>query len=210
MNVAHPDPQTGVSLKDTPGFSLIEFLIASTILLVISLPLFRTLNEIRQTAVNQAEAHRVLDNTRVAMETVRRLVQVAGNDPNRIGFDPVTIASPTEIRIRSDRTGSGAPGEPDKGDPDGDIGDSGENLAIRYNNAKERLEMIHGGGAVRIIADTISSFSVQGFDADGDSAAAGARICTIVVTISGTGRPKPFGTGKQFGIKLTGTIRIQP
>ena len=39
-----------------------------------------------------------------------------------------------EIQIRSDLTGSAARVNPDKGDPDGDIGDSGESVAIRYNN----------------------------------------------------------------------------
>lgn len=201
-------PSAGLSPGDAAGFSLTEFIIAAAILLVISLPLFQALNEIQKTAVNQADAQEVLDNTRSALETVRRLVLQAGNDPCGNGFEPISIVSPTEIRIRSDRTGSEAPGRPDKGDPDGDTGDSGENIAIRYNNMKQRLELIHGSGPAQIIAGNISDFRMEYFDSDGKSTDIGGRVRKIVVTISGMGSRKSYGAGKRFGIMLQGTIRI--
>lgn len=197
-----------VSRNSESGFSLLEFLISAALLLVISIPLFGALNEIQGTAAYQNEIHAVLDNTRIALQEVERRIRQAGNDPHRIGFDGIDIISSTEVRVRTDLTGSAGYSDSDKGDPDGDINDSGENLVIRYNTDRRRLEMISRNGPPQIIADNISGFSMRYFDADGNETGIGNRVRKISVTISASSPCKDPRTGERFGVQRTGTFRI--
>jgi len=190
------------------GFSLMEFIVSTAILFVLSISIFSALNEIQYTTGHQAEIQAVLDNTRIALQVVERCIRQAGNDPHRNGFDAISIVSSTEVRIRSDITGSAGPRNPNKGDPDGDIKDSGENLTIRYNKKKQRLEMISRNGPAQIIADNISGFSLQYFDEDGNTTGTGNNVRKITLTISGSALEKDIQTEKQFGIQLESAIRI--
>ena len=111
--------------KDESGFSLAEFLIASVILLIIAASVFGMMAETQRASSYQSEIQSVLQNTRIAMSIVERYIRQAANDPIRLPGDPsfaeigfaqetmgVTVVSATEIRLRTDITGSGdlAPG----------------------------------------------------------------------------------------------------
>jgi type II secretory pathway pseudopilin PulG len=203
------ESRTGESaIKNESGFSLMEFIVSAGILLVLSIIIFSTLNKIQSTAAQQADTQAVLDNTRIALQVVERRIRQAGNDPLRNGFDAVSAVSSTEVRIRSDITGSAGPGNPNKGDPDGDINDSGEDLAIRYNSTKRRIEMISSNGPAQIIADNIVGFSLQYFDAEGNEIHTGRDVRKIKVTISGAAAHKDMQTGELFGIQIESTTRI--
>ena len=190
------------------GFTLLEFIVSTVILLVISMVLFGAVNEIQHTAGFHVEMQAVLDNTRMALQTLERRIRQAGNDPYRKGFEAVSIINPTEVRFRSDITGSAGPGNPDKGDPDGDTNDSGENLTIRYNEGRQRIELISGNGPAQIIADNISGLSLEYLDADGNPTGTGGDVRKIIVTISGTAPRSDPATGRRFGVQLSSTIRI--
>jgi prepilin-type N-terminal cleavage/methylation domain-containing protein len=191
---------------DESGFSLAEMLMASAILLVISVAVFGALDRIQQTARHQAEVQAVLDNVRNALQIMERCIRQAGNDPYQRDFEAISIVSSTEVRIRSDITGSAGSGN--KGDPDGDINDSGENLLIRYNEREKRLEIASRGGPAQIIAENISGLSLQYFDRDGNPTATGARVSKIIITLSGSSTYKDPRTGERFGMQLESTIRI--
>jgi len=191
--------------NDQAGFTLTEFLIASLILLIVASAVFKLLSEIQRSASYQAEVQSVLNNTRIAMQTVERYVRQAGNDPLESGLSGITIVSASEVQIRSDRTGSSGS---DKGDPDGDIEDSGENITIRHNKESRSLEVVPNGGPAQIVANYISDLSMEYYNAKGDQAASGDEVCTISVTISGSAtRPDP-DTRQFFGVKLSQKIRI--
>jgi len=191
---------------DESGFSLTEMLMSSVILLVISLAVFGALNGIQQTARCQAEIHRVLDNARNALQTTERYIRQAGNDPLRTGLEAISIVSPTEVRIRSDITGSR---RRSKGDPDGDTDDSRENILLRFNSREKRLEMVSRNGPAQIIAENISDFSLQYFDEDGNPTGTGSMVRKITISISGTSIYTDPRTGKPFGVKLESTVRIR-
>jgi type II secretory pathway pseudopilin PulG len=195
---------------DVSGFTLVEFLIASTVLLIIAIPLFGALNEIQKTAARQADMQQIMNNIRMAMQTVTRCIRQSGNDPYQAGFDAISILGPTEVRIRSDMTGSEAPGKPDRGDPDGDILDSLEDIRIRYNNLKSRIEMVSSKGSVQILADNISGFSLRYLDDTGIPTMDDSRVRTVRIQIRGTGGIKTLPVSKQFGIQWIETIRILP
>jgi hypothetical protein len=212
MNDTYCLPDALQSGSDNPenesGFSLVEFIVSAAILLAISITIFEVLNDIQRTAGYQADVQAVLDNTRIAIQTVERCIRQAGNDPYRKGFDAISIIGPAEVGIRSDLTGSAGPGNPNKGDPDGDTNDSGENLAIRYNDRQQRLELIPMHGPAQIIAENISGLSLKYFDADGNATGIGRNVRKITVTASGSGRLKDPWTGRQFEVQLDSVIRI--
>ncbi|MEJ2111618.1 MAG: prepilin-type N-terminal cleavage/methylation domain-containing protein [Acidobacteriota bacterium] len=206
----NPIPKQPEQTSGTNGFTLVEFLIASTLLLIISIPLFSALNEIEQSARQQAEIGEILDNLRIALQEITRRIRQAGNDPHGTGFEAVSIIGPAEIRIRSDLTGSMGPGKPNKGDPDGDTNDSREDQIIRYNNSKKRIETVSAKGSVQIVADKIAGLSFEYLDDGGQQTADGSRVRSIRVKIYGEEEGRAFKKGRRFGIQLTGHVRIFP
>jgi len=196
------------SSENASGFTLVEFLIAASITISISLVLFGTLNGIERTAASHADSREVGDNMRIGLQTITRCIRQAGNDPYRTGFDAVSIIGPSEVRIRSDLTGSEAPGRPDRGDPDGDLNDSGENILIRYNSVKRRIEIVSGKSAVLIIADKISDFNLEFFDIEGNPVTSGSDTRKIRVNIAGTGSSVESPGRKPYGIQLSRTVGI--
>lgn len=190
------------------GFGLTEFLMSTLVLLVFASMLFGLLVEIQRKASYQAEMQSVLNNTRLAMQTVGRYLRQAGNDPMGIGVSGITIISPTELRVESDITGSVGPSSPDNGDPDGDTLDSGERITIRYNSASRSLETVTGNGAVQIIAGSISDMLFRCFDSAGNPATPGGNIRRVNVTISGASLLQDPATRRRFGVQLQSNFEI--
>ena len=190
------------------GFTLVELMVTALIVLVIGSAVFTLLSEVQNSAQYRAEVQLVLNNARIALQTAERHIREAGNDPFDCGLAGVEIVSTSEVRIRSDRTGSSGTRNPNKGDPDGDIDDSGENITIRHNRAKRSLEIIHDGGPAQIVASNISGFSMRYFNAEGHATTSGHEVHTIALTVAGSAsRPHPR-TGRVFGVELTTSIRV--
>ncbi|HTY63012.1 MAG TPA: hypothetical protein VMG30_12255 [Acidobacteriota bacterium] len=196
------------ALAEESGFTFTEFLITACILLGISAALFSTMKEIQHAGSYQAEVQSVLNNTRIAMETAERYIRQAGNDPLGTGISGITIVSAEEMQIRSDITGSGGPANPDKGDPDGDTGDSGESITIRFNRGSRSLEIVPEGGAAQLVAGFISGLSFRYYDAAGNTTASSSEVRRIGITISGTSQQPDPRTGKVFGIQINGEIQL--
>jgi type II secretory pathway component PulJ len=190
------------------GFTMTEFLTAALILMVISASIFRSLSDTQSSAAYQSEVHSVLDNTRLAMQLVERQIRQAGNDPFHTGVSGITIISGSQLRIRSDLTGSSGAGNPDKGDPDGDISDSNEDVTIRYNEAARTLELVPAGGPAQAVAGCISALTFQYFDANGNVTNVGSEVRRVRVSISGSSlQPNPL-TRELFGVQITSDIEI--
>ncbi len=204
----HKPPRFSTGPAAERGFGLAEFLIASLMLLVISAALFSLLAECQGAAGYQTEVQAVIDNTRLAMDMVDRYLCQAGNDPRHIGIVGITIVSPTEVRVISDLTGSLGPGYPDKGDPDGDVLDSGEDVTIRYNAAERSIEIVPAGGSAQAVAGYISAFSMQFYDAIDAPTTKGNDVRKVSVTISGASTVPDPKTRRPFGITLTSEVQV--
>jgi len=189
------------------GFTLIEFLICALTLLLVASAAFSVLSEIQRTASNQAEMQSVLNNTHVAMQAVERYIRQAGNDPFARGLPAVTIVNATEVRLCSDLTGS-AVANPDKGDPDGDADDSGENVAIRFNSRTRSIEVVPDGGSPQIIAGNISDLTFQYYDLEGAETASSGKVRRIGVAITGSSPLPNPQTGHPFGVTLRSEVLI--
>jgi Tfp pilus assembly protein PilV len=188
------------------GFSLVEFMLSSLILMVVAGSVFSLLGRTERTASYQSEIQNVLGNTRLGMETLQKVITQAGNDPLGAGFQGVTIVSATEVNIRADLTGSMA-GNPDKGDPDGDTVDAWENVTIRYNAGNSTIELVSGGVAQPLVGN-ISAFSLQYFDQTGAATGAGADVRRINVTMTCTSPVPDPQTGKVFSVRLSSDVHL--
>jgi hypothetical protein len=193
-------------IKQT-GFTLVEFLICTMGFLIVSSAAFAILSDIQRTASYQSESYSVLYSTQIAMQTVERYIRQAGNDPLAKSFPGITIINPTEVQIQSDLTGSDR-SNPDKGDPDGDTEDSGENVIIRFNKLSRSLEIVPNGGPPQIITGNISDIQFQYYDKDGAPTMASSDVRKIAVRISGASSIPNPQTRQFFGVTLRSEIRI--
>jgi len=211
MHTLHASCQTRESPfpdKNPSGFSLVEFLLASLITLVLACAAFELLSGVTRSALWQADTQEVLDNVRGAMDAAVRHVRHAANDPIGTGFEGITIVSPTEVRLRSDFTGSEGAAEPDKGDADGDTDDAAEDVRIRYNPGDRSVEVIPQGGSPQVVAANISAFDMRLVDEEGNETAASAATKAVRISITGDSSvSNPFGN-QPFRIQIVGYVRL--
>ena len=198
----------GYSTSGRSGYSLIEFMVSSMILLIISAALFGIMSDVQRTASSQAEMQSILNNAQVALQTIGRYIRQAGNNPLGGSLAAIIIGSPSEVHIQSDLTGSLSPGNPDKGDPDGDINDSGENVAIRHNQAARTIEVVPDGGPAQILAGNISGFSLLYYDADGNAAGKGEDVSRIRVIIRAASLLPNPQTSQPFALEISSDIQL--
>jgi len=195
---------TCVSSSGDAGFSLLEMLIVLLIFSILTASLFLLLNDFQHESAYRSETQAVLDNIRIAIETLEKYIRQAGNDPHGAGFQGITIISDQAVTIRADLKGSrGA----DKGDPNGDVNGSDENVTLRFNPANQSLEIVSGGTA-QIVCNHIVDIRFRYYDADGNPTMDGNKVRRIGITVSGAAdRPNPV-TREVFGIALEREIRI--
>jgi hypothetical protein len=141
-----------------------------------------------------------MENTRVAMNVLERLIVQAGNNPHNASFTPVTITSSTEVQLCTDQTGSLGG---DQGDPDGFIDDSNENVTIRYDAGTRSIELVGGDGTIQTLANFVSAFSLQYYDKNGSATTVGGNVQRIKVTITGASTSVNPVTRKGFGMSLS-------
>jgi Tfp pilus assembly protein PilW len=187
------------------GFALAEFLISTVIVLGMSAGVFTMLTDVLSTSGYQTEVLSVMENTRVAMGTLQRCIVQAGNNPRSAAFAPVTITSATEVRLRSDLTGSAGGNQ---GDADGDVLDANEDVIIRYNSTARTIELVAADTTVQTLAKYISGFSLEYLDNNGTATTVGANVRTIRITINGTSAVANPRTRKTFGLTLTGVATL--
>ncbi len=202
-------PSIERATREESGFTVAEFLISSVILLVVSSAVFTMLAQIQRAASYQTEVQAVLENTRIGMDTVERLIRQAGNDPQAVGVAGVTITSATEVRIRSDLTGSlSGAGTPDMGDPDGDTLDANEDITIRYDATNRSIELVPNGGAAQPIANYITAFQMQYLDAAGAATTVGADVRRIRITMTGGSNLADPQTGQVFSVQVATDVQL--
>ncbi len=189
------------------GFSLAEFVVSSFILLLISASVFHMLAETQRTSSYQTEVQAVMDNSRIAMDTVERFIRQAGNNPTNLAFEGVEIVStsPPTLRLRSNLTGSV---NSDQGDPDNDINDSGEDVTLSYNSSTKSVTLTPNGGTAQPIANYVSALDFQYFDANGIVTAVGSQVRKVRVTITGTTTLAHPQTKKTFGQTVSTDVQI--
>ena len=186
------------------GFSIVELLMATLILGILTASMFPMLDDLQRETAYRSETQAVLDNIRVAIETLEKYIRQAGNDPYGTGFQGITIVSDQAVTVRSDLKGSHGS---DKGDPNGDVAGSDETVTLRFNPANQSVEVVAGGTA-QIVCNHIGDLKFHYYDADGNPAMDGSRVRRITVAISGLADLPNPKTREFFGIMLERELRI--
>jgi len=199
--MSHPcaRQQSGCSAAAESGFTLIEFLVASLILILVGGYMFSVMAEMERTASYQSEIQAVTANTRIAIEVMQRYIRQAGNNPRGIPMEGLSIVGPSEVRIQADLTGSSL-SDPNQGDPDGDVGDLDEDVVLRFNAAQRVIEAVLPDGTVKTVAGHITALSMQYLNQFGADAGAGGDVRRIRITISGGSQMANPQTHQTFGI----------
>jgi hypothetical protein len=197
----------GQAILKESGFGIAEFLVSTVVILSISAGLFTMLTDAQSTSGYQSEVLGVMENTRVAMSTLERIIVQAGNttDPAFV-FTPVTITSDKKVRLCANLTGLDGGNQ---GDPDTDIADADEDVTIQYNSAQQSIELVAADGTTQTLARYITNFSMQYFDKDGNVTNSGANVRMIRVTITGASILANPKTRKTFGQTLTSDFTLQ-
>lgn len=173
--------------KSESGFSLVELLIVSVILvfsigliteIVINVQRSYSKQRVRTEAINDADA---------ALDMMTRLIRMAGNNPNRIiglqAIDPGTTSGGAyrTIRIRSDWRGATT-----SSFPDGDATDSFEDIKFFVQNNILMKQEPSDTGAVEFLANVFSLQFIY-YDTDNvmitDPITNAANITRIDITI---------------------------
>lgn len=180
------------SLSDdsSRGFTLVEMLIATAVLVVIGGGVFTLLNQSQRSYGSQQDMTEVVQQARLAMDQITTYLRRAGNDPQKIfetwgipptipfghgtgpgshtGIFPIEVNSAQHIQIHSDVTGAVGVGSTASGDPDGTIDNLYEKVVVRYDSVTRKLYMdIADGSGEQLYADNISSFAFTFYDLAG-------------------------------------------
>lgn len=195
----------GQGIRSEQGFSIAEFLVSTIVVMSLSASLFHMLTDMQSSTGYQTEVLGVTENTRAAMNILGRHIGQAGNNPRSATYAPVTVTGATQVRLCTDLTGSSGGSQ---GDPDGDILDDNEDITVRFNQQGRSIELVGGNGTVRTLANYISGFSLQYFDANGNTATTDASVSRIRVTVSGASTAAEPRTGKVFAMTLASDFTL--
>ena len=173
------------SARIDSGFTLIELMISMTIGLVVLAAVTKTFTI--QSRQNNAEEQvaQMQQNARGALDLMIREVQMAKYDPAATAFPAETYGvtySATQLQIKSDISGNGTLDTATSG--------SVENIIYAYDSVNLRItRQLGSGGTAQILADNISAFTFNYYDANGSAVTSAANSGNIrKVTISITAR----------------------
>jgi type IV pilus assembly protein PilW len=177
------------------GFTLIEMLVSMAIGLAVLAGITQTFTA--QSRQNSAEEQigQMQQNVRGALDLMIREIQMAKYDPAGTAFPAGTYGvtySPSQLEIKSDVV-----------DGNGTINTSSgsvEDIIYAYDSATKRItRKLGSGGTAQILADNVTAFTFNYFDANGSTvtllASSGAiRKVTIAITAE-TAKADPSFTG---------------
>lgn len=207
------DPRTAVIIllpdnSSDSGFSLPELLVSCLLLALLSGAAFGFLADVERLAGRQADLQSARAGLLLGLDTTRRLLQQSGNNPRAAPVTGTATYGPGCWRVQADLTGSAAPAQPDKGDPDGDSSDSYEDIVIRHDTAADTLGLESAGGSVQTVADGVIAFSVRFFDASGAEVAAEGRATRARVEITAATRSPDPRTRRQSAVQLSSEVAL--
>lgn len=189
------------------GFTLIELLVVMAITGVIMGAVYTTFASQQKSYLAQTAISAMQQNLRSSMYNLKRDIRMAGYDPTGNADAGIVTQAADSIRISMDLTdGTGT------GDPDGDTGDSGEDVTYALDGDPDGDGIHHlvrtvvGGGAV-LAAENIDHLDFVYLDGDGVETATLSSIRSVQITvIARTGRPDPGYTNNEVFQNQNGDV----
>ncbi|MDH3493059.1 MAG: prepilin-type N-terminal cleavage/methylation domain-containing protein [Acidobacteriota bacterium] len=159
--------KTTVKKKNQKGFSVVELIIAGTIVVIILGILSGIIFGINRTYSQQRPRMVAVSDANAALDLMARLIRMAGNNPSEIaglqGIDPGVPVSGqfNTIRIRSDWHGATAGSE-----PDGDTADTFEDVTFSVATGRLMKQELPADTVPVEFLDQINSLRFTYFDTD--------------------------------------------
>ena len=199
---ARPFSPAGDNLFSPRGFSFIEMMVASVVLVLIGGSVSTLMFQGQRSYQSQRGMIEVAQQGRIGMEQIISFVRQAGNDPEETGITPIQILGANHIRINSDLTGL----EGGLGDPDGDIDDLYEQVVVRHDTTAPgyvKIDLADGNGE-RILIENIPSgdFVISPLNASGSVTATEADIRAVRVEMKVRTAQEDLQTGNIQSITL--------
>lgn len=157
---------------ESHGFTLVEFLVATFALVIITGGIVSTLYQSQSSYTTQHNLIEATESGRICLNQITSFLRQAGNDPTGIGFAPIQIVNTREIVIFSDVTGSVPPPAPSTdpleatGDANGVLNNLYEQVGIRYNPTDDMV-FINFGNGWQLLAEQIVDFQLTFYEGDG-------------------------------------------
>ena len=197
------------------GFTLIEMLVASAVLVLIAGSLTSILSQSQHSYKSQQYILEVTQEARAAMDQVCAYLRQAGNDPQDYlkanNIPPIELLGADHIRINSDITGSvpAAGGDPLEatGDSDGTLDNLYERVELRYNPLLENLQMDIGHGMQVLAENLYCDFTF--FDINGNVTAVEDAIVLVRVEMVAETEDIDLQTGKIHSITLESEVMLR-
>ena len=179
------------------GFTLIELLVAMVIAAIVMTSVYSVYYSQQKSYIVQEEVAAMHQNLRAAMTIMEREIRMAGCNPTgaaaSVGMQ--SDISGTSIHFTEDVRGKD-PGTP----PDGDTGDSDENISYYLRDADgdgdvDDLVRDTGGTEAdieKVIAENITSLTFKYLDSDGNETGTleNIRFVQIIVTATNDDKTK--------------------
>ena len=171
------------------GFSLIEALVAISILTVVGVGMLSILDQSQISYRTQNEAAETTQQLRLALNQIISYTRQAGNDPTEsMVVEPLEIVGSGQIRLNSDVTGTidSTTGNAMEatGDPDGALTSIYEQVTIRYDSASSSV-LVNIGYGEQILCDRVSDLTFTFYDGAGSVTTTPANISRVRVSITG-------------------------
>ncbi len=197
------------------GFTLIEMIVASAVLVLIAGALSSILAQSQHSYQSQQYILEVTQEARAAMDQVCAYLRQAGNDPEDYLKDnsipPIELLGTDHIRINSDITGSvpATGGDPLEatGDPDGSLDNLYERVELRYYPSLENLRLDIGHGS-EVLAENLT-FDLTFFDINGNETAVENDIVRVRVEMVAETEDIDLQTGKIHSITLESEVMLR-
>lgn len=174
------------------GFSLLELLIVSTVMLVVLGIISGIVHSVQQNYARQRPRIEAVSNASAAMDTIVRTILTSGNNPNRIASfpsagTPAIVPAANSIRIRADWN----PADGDLADPFEDVEFSTADGILR----KQERSLATPDAQPVPFLDNIESLNFTYLDVNGNVTASGnavAMVRIVLTTRTPDGNPMTF------------------
>ena len=169
-------------VNDMRGFSLVELLIVSTVMLIVLGMVSAIAHSVQRSYSQQRPRMEAVNNATAGMDTIIRIVRMAGANPNDIANFPSTtipaiVPQANSIRIRADWNPA-----------DGDLSDPYEDVEFTVSNGtlfkQERSLAGSADNAPVLFLENIESLNFTYLDIDNNVTSLGNAVATVKVAMT--------------------------
>lgn len=187
-------PTRSQNYEDMRGFSLLELLISSVVLIMILGMIAAVAQSVQQSYARQRPRMEAVNDATAAMDTIIRVIRMAGSNPNNIANFPSTttpaiVPSANSIRLRADWNPA-----------DGALNDPYEDIEFTVSNGvlfKQERSLATADAAPVAFLPRIESLTLTYYDINNNVTTSGNAVASVnVVLITGTpdGSPMTFSS----------------